>query len=78
MVEEREFIFKHGSLSVGQNDKATVKLLKKIPIKLGETTDQQGNVINKPKPKSQKKTAEKAETGDRKNVLQSESSGEKI
>ncbi len=68
-VVGRELRFPQGVMEVGPKDKKTIALLKRIPIEMGEITDPNGKVINKPKAKS--KTAKKAETGDKKNVLQS-------
>lgn len=66
-------------MEVGPEDKKTVELIKKIPLSMGEITNQDGNCVNFPKktkPKGKvksQKPASKQETGDRDNVHQSES-----
>ncbi len=81
IVDGRELYFPHGVMEVGPKDKKTVELIKKIPLSMGEITNQNGNCVNAPKPKktkpkskvkSQTKPATKQETGDNKNVHQSE------
>lgn len=75
VVQGRVLYFPNGVMEVGPEDKKTVELIKKIPTKLGEITNQDGECINFQKPKSgpkarAKKPAKKQETGDSDNVHQ--------